>query len=183
MKGNRQTCDLHADRRILFTSTEINQMILAKSSLQFASILVLFCATTSDLRADEPKIAATPVEHVDPFISTGGNRYVCGNNPPAAMMPLGLVRLGPDTVSNDGTTAQNMSGYYYHDSQILASVIRDCAARVQLMADTFACSPIGLMCQLPNDAGTCRRDSITNTNPHRPVIIPFLCRSFRSMRK
>ena len=58
-------------------------MILARSSLQIASILVLFCAMISDLRADDLEVtAATPVEHVDPFISTGGNRYVCGNNPP-----------------------------------------------------------------------------------------------------
>lgn len=94
-------------------------MIPAKSQVQFASILVLFCATTFELGADELEVGATPVERVDPFISTGGNRYVCGNNPPAAMMPLGLVRLGPDTISADGTTATNMSGYYYHDSQIL----------------------------------------------------------------
>ena len=74
---------------------------------------------TSDLRADDPEVTASPVDHVDPFISTGGYRYVCPNNPPAAMMPLGMVRPGPDTVSADGTTAINMSGYYYQDSQIL----------------------------------------------------------------
>jgi len=94
-------------------------MVSTKSPVQFALILIVFCAITSDLQAEDPEVAATPVEHVDPFISTGGNRYVCGNNPPAAMMPLGLVRLGPDTISADGTTAQNMSGYYYDDSQIL----------------------------------------------------------------
>lgn len=61
----------------------------------------------------------TPVQLVDPFISTGGNRYVCGNNPPAATVPFGLVRLCPDTMSATGATATNMSGYYYHDPLII----------------------------------------------------------------
>ena len=68
--------------------------------------------------ADDPD-PASPVQLVDPFISTGGNRYVCGNNSPGANMPFGVVRLSPDTVSAFGATATNMSGYFYHDSSIL----------------------------------------------------------------
>jgi predicted alpha-1,2-mannosidase len=71
------------------------------------------------LHANDSTGGVTPVEQVDPLISTGGNRYVCGNNPPAATVPFGMVRLGPDTISADGTPALNMSGYYYHDPHII----------------------------------------------------------------
>lgn len=70
------------------------------------------------VRADDSK-PASPVQLVDPFISTGGNRYVCGNNSPGANVPFGVVRLSPDTVSAFGATATNMSGYFYHDPAIL----------------------------------------------------------------
>lgn len=56
---------------------------------------------------------------VDPFISTGGNRYVCGFNNPGATTPFGLIRLSPDTVSASGEFATNTSGYYYHDPFVL----------------------------------------------------------------
>jgi predicted alpha-1,2-mannosidase len=56
---------------------------------------------------------------VDPFISTGGHRYVCGYNNPGATVPFGMVRLSPDTISANGATAINTSGYYYHDPLIL----------------------------------------------------------------
>ena len=61
----------------------------------------------------------SPSQLVDPFISTGGNRYVCGNNPPAATVPFGMVRLCPDTISGSGATATNMSGYYFEDAHII----------------------------------------------------------------
>ena len=56
---------------------------------------------------------------VNPFIGTGGVRYLCGNNFPGATVPFGMVRLSPDTVSLPGTRASNSSGYYYSDPRIL----------------------------------------------------------------
>ena len=45
---------------------------------------------------------AQPLElgkQVNPFIGTGGFPWVCGNNFPGAMVPFGMVRLGPETLS------------------------------------------------------------------------------------
>jgi predicted alpha-1,2-mannosidase len=56
---------------------------------------------------------------VNPFIGTGGNPYVCGNVSPAAALPFGMVRLGPDTAPKSGRRATNSSGYYFHDDHIL----------------------------------------------------------------
>jgi len=57
---------------------------------------------------------------VNPFIGTGGLPWVCGNNFPGAMVPLGMVRLGPETVSwLTGKRALNTSGYYYGDDHVL----------------------------------------------------------------
>ena len=57
---------------------------------------------------------------VNPFVGTGGFPWVCGNNFPGAMVPLGKVRLGPETVSWLGhKRALNSSGYFYGDDQIL----------------------------------------------------------------
>lgn len=58
-------------------------------------------------------------ERVDPFIGTGGNRYVCAHNMPGACVPFGVLRLSPDTVSKFGATATNTSGYYHPDPFIL----------------------------------------------------------------
>jgi predicted alpha-1,2-mannosidase len=57
---------------------------------------------------------------VNPFIGTGGVPWVCGNNSPAAMVPFGMVRVGPETASMlIGKRALNTSGYYYGDEQLL----------------------------------------------------------------
>jgi predicted alpha-1,2-mannosidase len=57
---------------------------------------------------------------VNPFIGTGGYPWVCGNNFPGAMAPLGMVRLGPETTSLVfRKRALNTSGYYYGDEQLL----------------------------------------------------------------
>src|ERR1700742_4177013 len=57
--------------------------------------------------------------HVNPFIGSGGLFYLCGNETPAACVPFGTVRLGPDTISNSGVRALNTSGYYYRDERVL----------------------------------------------------------------
>lgn len=57
---------------------------------------------------------------VNPFLATGGIPWVCGHNFPGAMVPFGMVRLGPETVSILlHQRALNTSGYYYGDNQVL----------------------------------------------------------------
>ncbi len=57
---------------------------------------------------------------VNPFIGTGGWPWVCGHNFPGAMVPFGMVRLGPETASMlIRARALNTSGYYYGDDQLL----------------------------------------------------------------
>jgi predicted alpha-1,2-mannosidase len=57
---------------------------------------------------------------VNPFIGTGGFPWVCAQNFPGAMVPFGMVRLGPETTSMLlHKRALNSSGYYYGDDQIL----------------------------------------------------------------
>ncbi len=57
---------------------------------------------------------------VNVFAGTGGFPWMCAYDTPAAAVPFGWVRLGPDTASmlND-TQALNASGYYYGDPKIL----------------------------------------------------------------
>jgi predicted alpha-1,2-mannosidase len=56
---------------------------------------------------------------VNPFIGTGGVTVLCGNNFPGPTLPFGMVRLSPDTVTQFGGKASNMSGYYYGDRHLL----------------------------------------------------------------
>lgn len=57
---------------------------------------------------------------VNPFLGTGGFPWVCGHNFPGAMVPFGMVRLGPETRSLVlGERALNTSGYFYGDREIL----------------------------------------------------------------
>lgn len=56
---------------------------------------------------------------VDPLIGTGGNGFRVGSSTPAAALPFGEVRLGPDTDSGYGVfEAYHCSGYYYDDAYI-----------------------------------------------------------------
>jgi predicted alpha-1,2-mannosidase len=65
------------------------------------------------------RAAGTLGSHVNPFVGSGGDPRVCGNISPAAALPFGMIRLGPDTVAKSGRRATNTSGYYYHDERIL----------------------------------------------------------------
>lgn len=58
--------------------------------------------------------------YVDPFIGTGGTPWACGMLSPAANVPFGAVRLGPDTSFVGGIyiTKMNTSGYYYEQGHI-----------------------------------------------------------------
>ncbi len=59
-------------------------------------------------------------QYVDPFIGTGGTPWTCGMLSPAATVPFGAVRLGPDTSFMGGLyiTKMNTSGYYYENRHI-----------------------------------------------------------------
>ena len=59
-------------------------------------------------------------KYVDPFIGTGGTPWTCGMLSPAATVPFGAVRLGPDTSFVGGIyiTKMNTSGYYYEQGHI-----------------------------------------------------------------
>ncbi|NOY41661.1 MAG: glycoside hydrolase family 92 protein [Planctomycetes bacterium] len=89
-----------------------------KCSLTIAATIVVFGFVVSGSRGDDLD-TSNPSRAVDPFISTGGNRFLCGHNSPGATTPFGLVRLSPDTISRGGITAANKSGYFYHDPLIL----------------------------------------------------------------
>lgn len=58
--------------------------------------------------------------YVDPFIGTGGTPWTCGMLSPAATVPFGAVRLGPDTSFVGGAYIfkTNTSGYYYEQGHI-----------------------------------------------------------------
>jgi predicted alpha-1,2-mannosidase len=57
---------------------------------------------------------------VNPFIGTGGVPWMCGHDTPAATMPFGMVRLGPDTQSLFvDERCLNRSGYFYGDPEII----------------------------------------------------------------
>ncbi len=59
-------------------------------------------------------------QYVDPFIGTGGTPWTCGMLSPAATVPFGSVRLGPDTCFVGGAyiVKTNTSGYYYEHGHI-----------------------------------------------------------------
>ncbi|MBQ8027473.1 MAG: GH92 family glycosyl hydrolase, partial [Clostridia bacterium] len=68
-----------------------------------------------------PEISAGEYgKYVDPFIGTGGTPWTCGMLSPAATVPFGAVRLGPDTCFIGGIyiTKMNTSGYYYEQGHI-----------------------------------------------------------------
>ncbi len=59
-------------------------------------------------------------QYVDPFIGTGGTPWTAGMLSPAATVPFGAVRLGPDTSFIGGAyiVKTNTSGYYYEHGHI-----------------------------------------------------------------
>jgi predicted alpha-1,2-mannosidase len=60
------------------------------------------------------------LEHVNPFIGTGGSGFAYAGMTPAAQTPLGFVKVGPDT-TRGGThpsAFHHFSGYYWRDPDI-----------------------------------------------------------------
>ncbi len=72
-------------------------------------------------RIEMPQVYAGEYsQYVDPFIGTGGTPWTCAMLSPAATVPFGSVRLGPDTCFAGGTylIKMNTSGYYYEQGHI-----------------------------------------------------------------
>ncbi len=78
--------------------------------------LLLSCVVIDSVRP----LPHTRVSEVDPMIGTGGPGFRVGSATPAATVPFGMVKLGPDTSLVTGAlNAYHCSGYYYDDDYIL----------------------------------------------------------------
>jgi predicted alpha-1,2-mannosidase len=79
-------------------------------------LLLLLPACTPDVL---PQASVDPVAAVDPFIASGGPGFRVGSGTPAATVPFGMVKVGPDTSLDwGGLAAYHCSGYYYDDDHI-----------------------------------------------------------------
>lgn len=59
------------------------------------------------------------IDQVDPFIGTGGIGFAVGSSLPGATAPFGMVKISPDTASQErGLGFQHCAGYYYLDTEI-----------------------------------------------------------------
>jgi len=70
---------------------------------------------------DMPELETSEyTQYVDPFVGTGGIPWTCAMLSPAATVPFGCVRLGPDTCAEGGLYVfkTNTSGYYYEHRHI-----------------------------------------------------------------
>ncbi len=98
-------------------------LIVVLSFAAFVGVLAFKYYRIVGAKPGKPLTKVQPKElghWVNPFIGTGGIPWVCGHNFPGAMVPLGMVRLGPETVSMlTHKRALNTSGYYYGDDQVL----------------------------------------------------------------
>ncbi len=90
----------------------------------FVAIETLFTSAFSgvNLKSVElPEVKTGELtQYVDPFIGTGGIPWTCAMLSPAATVPFGTVRLGPDTSFIGGAyiVKTNTSGYYYEHGHI-----------------------------------------------------------------
>lgn len=61
----------------------------------------------------------TAMGYVDPFIGSGGTGFGYAALTPAAQMPLGMMRLGPDTTNaGNHVTSHHFSGYHHPDPDV-----------------------------------------------------------------
>ncbi|MCY0987307.1 GH92 family glycosyl hydrolase [Nannocystis sp. ILAH1] len=60
------------------------------------------------------------VQHVNPFIGTGGSGYGVGSSYPGPQVPFGLARPGPDTTLAGGFALpfSHCAGYHYDDTEV-----------------------------------------------------------------
>ncbi len=98
-------------------------LIIVLMVAAFVGVLILRYHQIVGARPGKLQTHVQPGEtgrRVNPFIGTGGFPWVCGDNFPGAMVPFGMVRLGPETTSILlHKRALNTSGYYYGDGQML----------------------------------------------------------------
>lgn len=88
-------------------------------SLRSLLALTLLAGCVADEEPAAPFEGVAGVEAVDPFVATGGVGFLVGSATPAATVPFGLVKLGPDTSLDWGRfDAYHCSGYYYDDDHI-----------------------------------------------------------------
>lgn len=84
-------------------------------------------STPSDLPADVMDTDVTtgprvddPLEFINPFLGSGGEGYLIGSGTPAATLPFGMVKLGPDTMDTGAAPFfYHCSGYWYPDKYII----------------------------------------------------------------
>ncbi len=90
----------------------------------FLSVEMLFTGLGSGFPFKKIEMPEMPEstfgKYVDPFIGTGGTPWAAGMLSPAATVPFGNVRLGPDTSAIGGIYLfkTNTSGYYYEHGHI-----------------------------------------------------------------
>lgn len=79
-------------------------------------LLLLACASPDPALVPDGDLLSL----VDPMIGTGGTGFRVGSVNPAAGLPFGLVKLGPDTADSvTGTfSAYHCAGYHYDDDEI-----------------------------------------------------------------
>lgn len=60
------------------------------------------------------------IQHVDPFVGTGGIGYGVGSGFPGPQVPFGLARPGPDTTLAGGVALgfAHCAGYHYDDAEV-----------------------------------------------------------------
>ncbi|MBR6702861.1 MAG: hypothetical protein IKI78_06935, partial [Clostridia bacterium] len=90
----------------------------------FVSIEILFGSlfSGSPVQYDMPgKKTGGLTSYVNCFTGTGGIPWACAMLSPAATVPFGCVRVGPDTCAAGGIASikTNTSGYYYEHRHIL----------------------------------------------------------------
>ena len=96
----------------------MNKSIVSKvKGIVLLIISISYFSCSDQTQKTVPVQDKRPVDYVDPFISTQGDH---GHWHPSALVPFGLVKLGPDTypgsLTADGDYAH--SGYDYSDDQI-----------------------------------------------------------------
>jgi predicted alpha-1,2-mannosidase len=98
-------------------------LIMVLTAVVFVGALIFIHHRIVGARPGKLQTQVQPLElgrRVNPFIGTGGYPWVCAHNFPGAMVPFGMVRLGPETASLlVHKRALNTSGYYYGDDQML----------------------------------------------------------------
>jgi predicted alpha-1,2-mannosidase len=98
-------------------------LIVSLSGVAFVGALILRHHRIVSASPGSLQTQVQPLEigrRVNPFIGTGGYPWVCAHNFPGAMVPFGMVRLGPETTSLLlHKRGLNTSGYYYGDDQVL----------------------------------------------------------------